>query len=108
MRKVKLTKDVIKRNSVIFGLGKKQLIGMAITCVIAVGTLALAFKLGWNMDLFGYIIFIELLLGASIFIIRINGRSLFRMFIEAFFTIEDVRYYVKGGLNSDEKEKTKK
>lgn len=106
MRKVKLTKDVIKRDSVIFGLGKKQLIGMAITCVIAVGTLALAFKLGWNMDLFGYIIFIELLLGASIFIIRINGRSAFLMLMEAFFTIEDVRYYVKGGLNSNE-EKTK-
>lgn len=106
MRKVKLTKDIIKRNSVIFDLGKKQLIGMALTCLIAAGTLALAFMFGWNMSLFGYIIFTELLIGASIFIIRINGRSLFRMLIEAFFTVEDVRYYVKGGLNSNE-EKTK-
>lgn len=108
MRKVKLTKDIIKRNSIIFGLGKKQLIGMGVTCVIAIGILALAFFFKWNTTLSGYIIFAELFIGASIFIIRINGRSLFRMFIEAFFTIEDVRYYVKGGLNSDEKEKTKK
>lgn len=107
MRKVKLTKDVIKRDSVIFGLGKKQLIGMALTCVLSGGTFALAFMLGWNMTLFGYIVFIELLIGASIFIIRINGRSAFRMLMEAFFTIEDVRYYVKGGLNNNE-EKTKR
>lgn len=107
MRKVKLTKDVIKRDSVLFGLGKKQLIGMALTCVISGGTLTLAFTLGWNMTLFGYIVFLELLLGASIFIIRINGRSAFLMLMEAFFTIEDVRYYVKGGLNTNE-EKTKK
>ncbi|MEE1281331.1 MAG: hypothetical protein UHK60_03615 [Acutalibacteraceae bacterium] len=107
MRKVKLTKDVIQRNTVIFGLGKKQIIGMALTCVLAGVILALAFVFGWNMNLIGSIIFTELLVGASVFIIRINGRSLFRMLIEAFFTIEDVRYYVKGGLNSNE-EKTKR
>lgn len=108
MRKVKLTKDVIKRDTLIFGLGKKQIIGMALTCVLAGGTFALAFTLGWNMTLSGYIVFIELLIGASIFIIRINGRSAFRMLMESFFTIEDVRYYVKkGGLNSNE-EKTKR
>lgn len=107
MRKVKLTKDVIKRNSFIFGLGKKQLIGMALTCIIAACILSLAFIFEWNMSLFGYIIFTELFIGASIFIIRINGRSLFRMLIEAFFTIEDVRYYVKRGM-TDYEDKEKK
>lgn len=101
MRKVKLTKDIIKRNTVIFGLGKKQLIGMALTCVLSIGTLVIALMLGWNMNLTGYIIFIQLLIGASIFIIRINGRSLFRMFLEAFITFEDVRYYVSGGLGNE-------
>lgn len=103
MRKVKLTKDIIKKNAVFFGLTKKQLIGMGATVLVALAVVSPAFMFDLNIDIFATLSFIILALGVSIFIIRVNGKPLLIMLFEAFFTIEDVRYYARGGLKDEKK-----
>jgi len=98
MRKVKLTKNVIKKNAVLLGLTKKQIIGMAVTVVVAVAAFSPALIFGLDANLFGCFAFFILMLGVCIFIVKINGRAAFRMLIDAFFVIEDVRYFSRGGM----------
>lgn len=112
MRKVKLTKDIIKKNAFFLGLTKKQIAGMAVTIVIALASFSPVLLFGLDANLFGFLAFFILMLGVCIFIVKINGRSAFRMILEAFFVIEDVRYFSRGGMKRvqhiQEKEKSGK
>ena len=101
MRRVKITKNIVDKNTWIMGLSKQQIVIGAIGLVVAGLSL-------WGMwskvqtELMMGIIFFEILIVASIGFIKIDGLSLIQVFF-GFFKKIKVNYHTREDDIYDEK-----
>lgn len=107
MRKVPISKNVIKKGAVAFGLTKGQIISVVIAVVCALTTVSGIVTYGWNFDLTMLIAFIEIGLIAGIGIIKINGMPLIKYIFLQMFLDEDIRLYSSQGVFTRNEKKGK-
>lgn len=93
MRKVKVTKNFLKKGTLAFGLSKSQLIMVIIGSALALATVSGIFVFGWNANIAISIAFVEIIIITGAGVYKINGMSLFRYILLLFFLSDDVRKF---------------
>lgn len=107
MRKVPISKNVIKKGAVAFGLTKGQIISVVVALACALATVSGIIVYDWNFDLTMGVAFLELVLIAGISIIKINGMPLIKYIFLQIFLDEDIRLYSSQGVFTRNEKKEK-
>lgn len=97
MRRVKITKNVLKKGAVFMNFTKTQIAIIVVGAAIAGGTLAGFIYLGLPINLTMTIVFFELLFVVATGVIRINGMSFVKHIILS-FKKPQTRYYSTKGI----------
>lgn len=108
---IKVTKNILRKGVVAFGLTKGQMICIVIAVIIAIGLITAMFTFNWNMDITMFFVFLEIAIIAGTGIIKINGSSLLKYIFLLFFLADDVRPHSSQGVFTRydvEKEKSTK
>ncbi len=98
MRNVKMSKNIIKKGNLAFGMTKSQIICAIVACVVALATASGIFIFNWNVDLTMMVVFAEIIIIAGTGIVKINGMSFARYLFLLFFLADDVRLYSEQGV----------
>lgn len=94
MRKVKVTKNFLKKGLLVFGMSKSQLLMVVIGAVLAIATVSCCiFLLGWDFNIAVTLAFAEIVVFAGAGVYKINGMSLFKYLFILFFGADDVRAF---------------
>lgn len=106
MRKVKVTKNFLKKGLLAFGLTKSQIITIIIAAVIAAGMISVAFAMGWSINIVMQVVFVEILIIVGAVVFKIEGMSLFKYLFVLLLCADDVRAFsnCKKEVRESEKE----
>lgn len=109
MRRVKISKNIIKKGNVVFGLTKGQIAAFVVAATLAIGEVVIGFSiLHWNVDAVLGLAFLIIVAVCGLGIFKINGMSLGKFLFLLFVLSNDERYYnSRGGLNRVSKTKEK-
>lgn len=107
MRKVKVTKNFLKKGLLVFGMSKSQLAMVIIGAVLAIATVSCCiFLLHWDFNVAVSLAFVEIVVFAGAGVYKINGMSLFKYLFILFLCADDVRAFsnCKKEVRESEKE----
>lgn len=101
MRKTEISKNVIHKGNVVFGMTKGQLIAVILAGILAIGEVVLGITiLHLNLDLVMFIAFFSVVAICGCGVVKLNGMPLVKYLFLVFALADDVRLYnSKGGLH---------